>query len=428
MSQEFESAWKTRLRIGVSGTGFISSQLARSIVSLDLHDLSCIYTRRPTSDVERFCGSLRVTNSLDEVVEASDVVVECSGDPLHAFNVVQKAHEAGRPVITMNAEFQVTCGSYFAATGYLTEAEGDQPGCLAALSEEAKMMGFRPIVYGNMKGFMDLNPTRDSMVEWSRRLGVSLSQVTSFTDGTKLQIEQALVANWFGADIAEDGMLGPDGADFTGAAAGLGAMALERNTTISDYVISRNLRPGVFLVATHQDSEKVHLKHYKLGDGPLYVLEKPYHLCALEIPKTIERVRNSRAPLMNNTDKPSINVAAVAKKDLKRGQVVEQGIGGFEVRGMSVAIKNHPRALPIGVVSRARIVNEVPQGAILTWDDVELPESFAVETTRKIFDPDANGGEPIGSERELPGAFHERRRAAERVAQRDEDAPQSARA
>jgi predicted homoserine dehydrogenase-like protein len=273
-----------------------------------------------------------------------------------------------------------------------------------------------------MKGFMDLNPTPESMIEWSRRLGVSLSQVTSFTDGTKLQIEQALVANWFGAELVEDGMLGPDGDDFAGAASRLGAVALERNTTISDYVISRNLKPGVFLVATHQASEKTHLKHYKLGDGPLYVLEKPYHLCALEIPKTIERVRNSRAPLMNNTERPSVNVAAVAKKDLKRGQVVEQGIGGFEVRGMSVSMKNHPRALPIGVVSGARMMNEVPPGGILTWDDVELPESFAVETTRKIFDAtaSADGCDPVGVDGEWPGTLHNRQRPDERGARRDE--------
>ena len=40
------------------------------------------------------------------------------------------------------------------------------------------------------------------MLHWSRRNGISLPMVTAFTDGTKLQIEQALVANGLGATIA----------------------------------------------------------------------------------------------------------------------------------------------------------------------------------------------------------------------------------
>ena len=43
---------------------------------------------------------------------------------------------AGRPVVTMDSELQVTTGSYFVGQGYITEADGDQPGCLARLHEE----------------------------------------------------------------------------------------------------------------------------------------------------------------------------------------------------------------------------------------------------------------------------------------------------
>ena len=37
--------------------------------------------------------------------------------------------------------------------------------------------------------------------------------VTASTDGTKMQYEQALVANFFGTAIAKDGMLGPKSED-----------------------------------------------------------------------------------------------------------------------------------------------------------------------------------------------------------------------
>ena len=98
----------------------------------------------------------------------------------------------------MNSEFHVTVGSYFVDKGLVTEAEGDQPGVLAQLHEEAISMGFKPLVYGNIKGFLNENPTADDMEYWGNKSGISLDMVTSFTDGTKVQIEQTLVANGLG--------------------------------------------------------------------------------------------------------------------------------------------------------------------------------------------------------------------------------------
>lgn len=69
----------------------------------------------------------------------------------------------------MDAELHVTTGSYLTRKpGLITEAEGDQPGCLAALKEEALAMGFQILAYGNIKGFLKLNPSRDDMQYWSR--------------------------------------------------------------------------------------------------------------------------------------------------------------------------------------------------------------------------------------------------------------------
>ena len=45
-----------------------------------------------------------------------------------------------------------------------------------------------------MKGFLNHHPTPGEMRYWAKRQGISLRQVTSFTDGTKIQIEQAFVA------------------------------------------------------------------------------------------------------------------------------------------------------------------------------------------------------------------------------------------
>ena len=126
--------------------------------------------------------STRSFCSIDELVDHSDVVVECSGEVAHATLVVERAMLAGKPVVTMDAEFHVTVGSHFAQLGWLSEAEGDQPGCLAALNEEARDMGFVPLVYGNIKGFLNHHPERETMSYWSQRQGISQQQVTSCTN------------------------------------------------------------------------------------------------------------------------------------------------------------------------------------------------------------------------------------------------------
>ena len=116
--------------------------------------------------------------------------------------------DAGRPVVTLNAEFHATIGSHFVGRGLLSEAEGDQPGCLAALGEDAVATGFTPLVYGNMKAFLNRNPSPEEMRYWAERQDYSIEMVTSFTDGTKVQIEQCLVANGLGAGIAKEDLIG----------------------------------------------------------------------------------------------------------------------------------------------------------------------------------------------------------------------------
>ncbi len=43
------------------------------------------------------------TNSVEELIQASDLIVECSGDVIYGSEVILKAMEAGLPIVTMNA-------------------------------------------------------------------------------------------------------------------------------------------------------------------------------------------------------------------------------------------------------------------------------------------------------------------------------------
>lgn len=367
-----------KAKVGIIGTGFIGSGLAYSLECHRNVAVSAILTRRNPSEIKHLPPE-KVTDSLQQIIEESDVVVECSGDPLYATDSVYKILQAGKRVISMNAEMQVTSGSWLSQRGYLTEAEGDQPGSLAALREEVLEMGFDPIVYGNIKGFLNHTPTREEMEFWSKRQGISLEQVTSFTDGTKIQIEQALVANGLGARIGQRGMYGISTDGYQEGGKLLGEKAEEIGAPISDYVLSPKSPAGVFITATHPDERQAsYLAYYKMGGGPHYVFLRPFHLCHLEIIKTIERVLGDGGILLNNGKNPTVSVATVAKRPLKKEEIIKRGIGSFDVRGEAVEIKDAVNHLPIGLVFDVKLKYDIAQGATITFGDVEIPESMAL--------------------------------------------------
>lgn len=368
-------------RVGIVGSGFISATLAKLLRALDDLTVSAVLTRRDLDEcASQYPGGFELTDSLQKLIDHSDLVVECSGDAIHATTAISAVLDAQLPVVTMNSEFHVTCGSHFADNPLLTEADGDQPGCTAALREDVLAMGFKPLVYGNMKGYLNHNPTPEDMRFWADKQTYSVAQTTSFTDGTKLQIEQAFCANAFGSGIAQDGLIGERADVFEQGALALAARAADLGHAISDYVIAPGQPGGVFICAAH-DSDAVGqmMANIKMGAGPHYVFMRPYHLCAVEIPKTIRRMLGGGSPLMTNSVSPTIGVATVAKRALKAGEVIASGIGGFDVRGVAVRLNAHPDHVPIGLVKSATMRRDVAAGEALRLDDIALPECQAAE-------------------------------------------------
>ena len=367
-------------RIGVIGTGFIVQQALNVIEKQPELEVVKVLTRRPLDSVKGIRREL-LTHALDEVLEASDIIFESTGDPIYSTPVVEKALRSDKRVVTMNAELHVTTGSYLAGLGYITEADGDQPGATAMLREEAVRMGFTPIAYVNIKGFLNLNPTREDMIYWSERQQLSLVETTSFTDGTKLQIEQALCANAFGARIAKDGLVGGQVENIFDTDY-LVERAAAAGGPISDYVQCATAPPGVFILAEHPVWET--LPHYgpyeklRTKGKQAYLLLRPYHLCGLEVAKSLLRAASGAPPLMSNGLVPRVSVAGLAKRAMTVDTRLHHAIGSFDVRGVAIKSADSPEHVPIGLLAGARIKRPVEVGQMLTFDDVELPESRAL--------------------------------------------------
>ena len=371
-------------RISVIGSGFIAKGFINLLHDNPNHTLGKILTRTAIDKRSDVPYSEHMTNELDDLIENSDLIVECTGDAIYACDTINRILEASIPVVTMNSEFHVTVGSYFIDKGLVTEAEGDQPGVLAMLHEEAISMGFKPLVYGNIKGYLNLDPSLEDMQFWSKKQGISLDMVTSFTDGTKVQIEQAFVANGLHAGIAKDELIGLSDDDMMHGGSILAEKAKELGYPISDYLLSSKLPAGVFLAVEPNENQKDGLRYYKMGDGPYYILERTFHLCHLEIMKTVDRVLRGGGVLLDNSANPTISVSTIAKRDLKPGEIIKKGAGSFALRGIAVKIKEHKGHVPIGLVKDAVIKRHVAVGKELTFDDIELPDSLALNAWKSI--------------------------------------------
>jgi predicted homoserine dehydrogenase-like protein len=384
------------IRVGVVGTGFISRHFLLAFDGRLGLKVTGALTRRDPAAVAGYPRADLLTRSRSEVLDGCDVLLECSGDPVYATDTIDAALRAGLPVVTCNPEFHVTAGSWFVGRGLVTETEGDQPGALVALHRWACELGFRPLVCANIKGFRNYAPTPEDMLHWSRKQGISLQMVTAATDGTKIQVEQALVANALSIGIATPGLVGPEDADYRAAGFRLAEEARRLGRPISDYVLSPGAPHGVFLIAEHDREQAAALEYLKLGGGPGYMILRNNVFAHLEVGRMIRQVVEQGHGLLDNSAVPSIGVVALAKRALAVGTPIDRAIGSFEFRGIAVPIADNPDAVPIGLLDRVRLRRRIEPDQLVSFDDVDLPETLAFqawrETLRRVQIP---SGDPV---------------------------------
>lgn len=375
-----------RLRVGVVGTGFVGRRLVEALSSgVDGVDLSGVLSRRPAACSSWLDAELH-TSSVERLADRSDLLVEVSGDAAFAAEICLAALERGVGVVTLNSEFHVTVGSFFVGRMFLTEGLGDQPGCSAALHRKALDMGFAPLAHINYKGFLNHNPSPQDMAYWAAKQDLSVAQTTSFTDGTKLQIEQTFLANGLGLDIAREGLLGGEIPTHTAlqdharAAEALGA-------PIADFASARDAPPGVALAARHdlaiRTPEYTPFKRLMTPEGPYYVLVQPYHLIHFELAATLADLARTPSanwrPLLDNGPAPRIGVAALVKRPMRAGETIARAAGGFDTRGVAVRIAERPDHVPICLLDGATLLRPVEPGQILGFDDVDLVPTTALD-------------------------------------------------
>jgi predicted homoserine dehydrogenase-like protein len=248
-----------------------------------------------------------------------------------------------------------------------------------------KGLGLTPRLLGNVKGLQDpyRNPTTQK--GFADRWGQNPAMVTSFADGSKVNFEQSVVANATGFKVRSRGM--SRGAMYTGDILKIGELydteELLRLGGAIDYVVGTPLSK-VYCLAEHRDPKQQHyLNLYKMGTGPLYSFFVPYHLVHFEVPNAIARAVLFRDPVVKPLGGPVVEVCAVAKRDLRAGEVLDD-YGMYMTYGEAVNVEEMStgRYLPEGLVEGCRLLNGITKDAVITYDDVVLPTGRLADRLR----------------------------------------------
>ena len=322
--------------------------------------------------------------------EQIDVLLDVTGSVEFGAHVILDAFRHGKDVVLMNAEMDATIGPilqvYAEKYGVILSAcEGDEPGVQMNLYRWVKGLGLIPRVMGNVKGLQDpyRNPTTQR--GFAERWKQNPTMVTSFADGSKVSFEQAIVANATGFKVKSRGM--SRGLEYRDDVMKIGSLYdiddVRHHGGIVDYVVGTPLTK-VYCLAEHPDPKQQHyLNLYKMGEGPLYAFFTPYHLVHFEVPNAIGRVVLFRDSIAKPLGGPVVEVCAVAKRDLKAGEILDD-YGMYMTYGEAVNVgeMSSQRYLPQGLVEGCTLLRDIPKDSVISYDDVTLPSDRLADQLR----------------------------------------------
>jgi len=403
------------VRVALIGAGFISRGLANHIVNTTPGmRLVGVYNRRAQrafdlchyagvgdvvspsvkQEVDLAIGEGKVVVTDDAFLLARssqvDVLVDVTGSVEFGARVAFEAFRYGKDVVLLNAEIDATIGPilqvYAEKHGVILSAcDGDEPGLQINLWRWVKGLGLTPRVIGNVKGLQDpyRNPTTQR--GFAEKWGQNPAMVTSFADGSKISFEQAIVANATGFVVRSRGM--SRGMEYKDDVMKIGKLydieEVRKLGGVVDYVVGTPLTK-VYCLAEHPDPKQQHyLNLYKMGDGPLYPFFTPYHLVHFEVPSAIARVALFRDPVAKPLGGPVVEVCAVAKRDLRSGEVLDD-YGMYMTYGEAVNADEmcRNRYLAEGLVEGCSLKRDVAKDSVITYDDVTLPPERLADQLR----------------------------------------------
>jgi predicted homoserine dehydrogenase-like protein len=342
-----------------------------------------------------------------------DILVECTGSPVHAVDHILKAIEHGKHVVNVTVEADAFCGPLLARKAaekgvIYSLAYGDQPAMICDLVDWARTCGFPVVAAGRghkwlphfaqstpetVWGYYGLSP------EQAKRGGLNPKMFNSFLDGSKPSIESTAVSNATGLSVPSNGLLYPPASvedipfvtrpiSEGGVLEKKGMVEVISSLEKDGRQIPYDIRMGVWVTV---EAETDYIKHcfeeynaHTDPSGRYFTLYKRWHLIGLEVGMSVASVALRGEPT-GVAQAWNADVVATAKRDLKAGEMLD-GEGGYTVWGklLPAATSRHIGGLPLGLAHDVKLIRDVSKGQALTWDDVSMPASRAYTLRREM--------------------------------------------
>ena len=207
--------------------------------------------------------------------------------------------------------------------------------------------------------------------------------VASFADGSKLNLESAIMGNATGFTPAIRGMNGyacPHVNDLMDKY----AMSDFANGGLVDYVLGAAPHTGAFVMCYNENPIRGKLLAYlKMGNGPFYIFYTPYHLPPMQLPHSVARAVLFNDPTITPKGGPICDTIAYAKKDLEVGERLD-GMGGYTNYGLVDRYDTCRKGnfLPMAISVDCVMTQDVAKDQPITYDMVKLPPDRLVDKLR----------------------------------------------
>jgi predicted homoserine dehydrogenase-like protein len=342
-----------------------------------------------------------------------DIVVECTGSPVHAVDHILAAVDARKHVVNVTVEADAFCGPLLArraaeAGVVYSLAYGDQPAMICDLVDWARTCGFPVVAAGRghkwLPHFAQSTPETvwghyGLTPEQAERGGLNPKMFNSFLDGSKPSIESTAVSNATGLTVPSDGLLYPPASiediprvtrprSDGGVLERKGMVEVISSLERDGRAIPYDIRMGVWVTV---EAESDYIKHcfeeynaHTDDSGRYFTLYKRWHLIGLEVGMSVASVALRGEPT-GVAQGWNADVVATAKRDLQPGDVLD-GEGGYTVWGklLPAARSREIGGLPLGLAHDVKVLRAVEQGQSLTWDDVQVPATRAYALRREM--------------------------------------------
>jgi len=407
------------IRVGIIGCGEMGTDLVTQIARMKGLRVGAIVDRRgqnaaaaltiagheaahgafvdglPAMDAAIERGQIAIVEDAQVMLRSPliDVVIDATGRPTAGAELGLATIRAGKHLVMMNVEADVTIGPYLKreadkAGVIYTIGAGDEPTATMELIEFVTALGYPIIAAGKGKNNpLNIDAVPDMYREEATRRNMNPRMLVEFIDGSKTMVEMATIANATGLMIDTPGMHGPEATLETLHSVlcpkADGGILAQKG--VVDYTIGKGVAPGVFVVVEMDHPRLCERMHdLKLGGaGPYYTFYRPHHLTSLEVPLSAARAMLYSKADMVPLPRPVAEVCARAKRDLNPGDILDS-IGETCYRSFTLRVEDAQAAgaWPVGLLDGGRVIKPIAKGALITRDAVAVDTSTALYTMR----------------------------------------------